>query len=320
MQALQSVANDLYEIVDKSDPRRSWWDEAPERCRHLVDRLESLRAELTREKVEASARTALDEVLATTATNARRFARAVSEHPRADEVRQLHASLARNYVQLVQVFQTVSTAPPPERFRRLVPFNYTRNAFHVLSGLTGALCYQFLLSRAGAAIIMAMLVGTFSTLELLRRYSGAINARLTQFGPIARIIRAEEYGRVNSATYFVWGLLFAVLVADQRAVEAGCLVLAFGDPAACLFGKRWGRRKIIGDKSWVGTGAFVAVAAIVTFVFQVLCYSAVPVTHALGFSLVAAVIGATIELVSTRIDDNFTIPLGVAIAMTLIAV
>ena len=67
--------------------------------------------------------------------------------------------------------------------------------------------------------------GSMITLETNDCFTGQIQTE-------ADLVTEIDFERVNSATWFAWGVLIAVLIAPRRAVEAGCLVLAFGDPAA----------------------------------------------------------------------------------------
>jgi phytol kinase len=91
------------------------------------------------------------------------------------------------------------------------------------------------------------------------------------------------------------------------AVELGLLVLAFGDPAASVLGKRYGKRKLWREKSLVGFNAFIAISFVVSFIFLSLAMGGETLTWRLGVAAIAAVVGAVTELFSERLDDNFTI-------------
>jgi dolichol kinase len=228
--------------------------------------------------------------------------------------RQLYARLAKDYDELTRAIRE-SRLLRDFTFKRLSPANYARSAFHVIGGVTGALAYHYLLDRTGALIIMTVFVTVFSALELLRRRSAEMNDLLMRFPFFRRIARPHEYYRVNSSTYYAWGMLIAVLVAPRQAVEAACLVLAFGDPVASNLGRKFGRRKLFRDKSWVGTAAFFAAAFTVLLAYQLLLYSAQPLRLQVLVAFTGAMVGALIELFTVRLDDNFTVPLSVALGV-----
>ena len=85
-----------------------------------------------------------------------------------------------------------------------------------------------------------------------------------------------------------------------EAAVAGILVLALADPAACLVGRKWGRRRL-GKGTVVGSSAFLLVSFLVLLWF-------LPWAPALGVALAASVV----EVLPWPLDDKVTIPLAVA--------
>jgi dolichol kinase len=231
--------------------------------------------------------------------------------------RSLYASLARSYDQLTAELSSARELAGVS-FKRLTPANYARTTLHILAGLTGALLYHYLLSREDAILVMGLLVVTFTALEVLRRRSAAMNDALMRFAFFRRIARAREYYRVNSSTYYAWGMLAALILFQRQAVEAGCLVLAFGDPAASNLGGKFGRAKILRDKSVIGTLAFFIAAFIAVLSFQLSVYAAQPIASSLLVAGVASSIGASVEALTTKLDDNLTVPLAVSCAIDLV--
>lgn len=306
--SVQGAVEDLFDLLHRTDPSRTpaVSDQLRSKARALSERL--------RELSSAEARAQLAERLRVASEDLARFAAAVEKSELVREWREHHAAIAKDYAALTQLLEKLG---PDHRFKRLSPINYTRNAFHISSGVIAALMYHFFLNQLGAALIMAILAGTFTTLEILRRRSGMFNEKLMRFGFFAKIARPHEHVRINSSTWFAWGVLIAVLFGSQRAVEAACLVCAFGDPAGSIIGKRFGKTMLTRDRSVAGTTAFFVVSALAVFLFQVFAYPQLGLENALLFAIGAALVGAAVELLSTRLDDNFTIPVSVAIAMTL---
>jgi dolichol kinase len=129
----------------------------------------------------------------------------------------------------------------------------------------------------------------------------------------------EEDGRGSPGTIY-FPLIFAVLIlalwpVGQRAASvAGLFALGFGDAAASMIGRRWGRhRYTLGrgvSKSWEGSLAMLAVS------FPVILWA----TWACGLdrppwipSLGAALAGAAAEAPAGRGLDNLTVPVAAAL-------
>lgn len=135
------------------------------------------------------------------------------------------------------------------------------------------------------------------------------------FGAIAR--PSERY-RVNSSTFYVMALIIIVLFLPKLPVIAAVLVLAFADPAASLIGKRWGRLTLFRDKTLAGSLAFFTVGTLAVASFLLVAASDLGVMHIAGASLIIAFSGTLTELLSSRIDDNFSVPIVCAVVGTLL--
>jgi dolichol kinase len=281
-----------------------------ERVRSLSGRLHVLGEEQRR-----AGKTRVADAMTSAAEDLAGWASAMERGGSPGLAREHHARLAQDYAALARALEGQTQEA---QFRRLTPTNYVRNLFHAASGLSAALIYHLFLDRAGALAVMGTIAGTFSALEILRRSWAPINERLMHFGFFARIARPHEHQRVNSSTWFAWGLLTSVLIGSPLAVQAACLVCAFGDPAATLVGKRFGRTLLIRDRTLAGTVTFVAVSAIALGTFLIAAASTPPLL-ALGLALAAGFAGAMAELFSRRIDDNFAVPVVVTAVLTLIA-
>ena len=111
--------------------------------------------------------------------------------------------------------------------------------------------------------------------------------------------------------------MIAVAMADKAHAQLASLVLGIADPAASLVGKRWGKLKLFRDRSVLGTATFVCVGSIGSMIF-LMAYSSLN-GFAIGVTaLVAAVAGAAAELISgERLDDNLSIPVAIALALSL---
>lgn len=193
------------------------------------------------------------------------------------------------------------------------PANVARTIFHVGSGAV-ALGFVRILPSRGWLIAAAGAFAFFAwTCETLRRRSPAINARLMRFfGPVAH---AHEWRQVNSATWYATALLLMALVVPAPAAELGVIVLAVADPAAGFFGRRFGRRRLASGRSLEGALAFAITGAAAAFTWMSAAHT-YPGSHLL-LAVVAGLVGAAVELLVSRVDDNLAIPLGTSLAVGL---
>lgn len=180
-----------------------------------------------------------------------------------------------------------------------------RKASHVATGLA---CLPLPLLFADPAPVFA-LAGVAAIGLLAIRVVPALRAR---FG-----VALHGVSRVSVGEFaFVAGVAvaFAVAHGDVAAYTAAILALTFGDAAAALVGRRFGRhRYTVGRarKSVEGSCAFFAVAAIVCAL----------VPGATGFAAVAAFALATTLAEAFGADglDNAAIPIAGVFALRLFA-
>ncbi len=173
-----------------------------------------------------------------------------------------------------------------------------RQIIHVLYGVT----IVFALNSVGrlptllGLLAFGLYMGTLS--EIIRK-GGKI--------PVASegVKNFERTGLpFEGAIQFTLGAFLTILAFGTLQATIGILVLAFGDGFSTVFGKLHGRHKI-GKKSLEGALAGLLAAFIV-------CSLLLPWELAFIVSLA----GIGIDMASLPLDDNITIPLGVAIALT----
>ena len=194
--------------------------------------------------------------------------------------------------------------------------NATRSVFHVASGALSLAMLRLLPGRAWIIAAASAFVVAGWTMEIARRRSHTVNNALMKvFAPVAH--PHERHG-INSSTWYVTALLLLSIFAPLRAAEIGVLVLAVADPAAGLIGRRFGRTRIRAGRSLEGTLGFFVVGALAAACWLSVVY-AVPWPAAALLAATAAAVGAVTELVSTRLDDNFTIPVATGAAAALAA-
>lgn len=189
--------------------------------------------------------------------------------------------------------------------------NATRSLFHVASGALSLAMLRLLPGRGWIIAASSAFVVAGWTMEIARRRSHTVNNALMKvFAPVAH--PHERHG-INSSTWYVTALLLLSLFAPLRAAELGVLVLAVADPAAGLIGRRFGRTQLRAGRSLEGTLGFFVVGAVAAACWLSIVYAVAWPAAAL-LAAAAAAVGALTELGSTRMDDNFTIPVATAVA------
>ena len=124
------------------------------------------------------------------------------------------------------------------------------------------------------------------------------------------LFRAEEQVKESAMTPYAISILLTLITFPKTISIIAILTLAIADPVSAIVGIRWGRRRIVPEKSVEGSLAFFfatfAITAGVLYLATIAPMSSVV--------LVAALLGtaaAVIEMLPIRIDDNLTIPLAV---------
>ena len=234
------------------------------------------------------------------------------------DVGRIRRALADRYEHiLAAVRSTPHLAKIGDTLGTLRPKNYWRNLFHISMGLLGVATYEWLTaSRQETLLVLGVVFGVYAFLDMIRRLHPSLNHLIYNLA-FKLIARPRERYQTPAATWYVLGLFVAVAIADQTHAQLAALVLGLGDPAATLIGKRWGRKKIYKDRSWVGSISFVAITFAASVVFLVAAREWSTGLIILT-ALIASFAGAIAEIFSNdRLDDNLLIPCAVATALTL---
>lgn len=322
--ASQDLANELRVLLEEIDPAR-WRDDLESAARQRLDLIAARLRELTLSTAERGAResdtnlTVVCERLGQLRAAVERAASGLPSResltPSMPSARAAWASFQREvqpaYEALAVALRGMSMpAPAPLR-----PTNYTRNVFHVTWGLTTVALIELLPSRAWLiGLPLAFAIFAWGC-EVSRRIDPRINDRLMKL--FGRVAHAHERHRVNSSTWFVTALLILGCFFPREACAVGVAVLGLADPAAALVGRRFGRTKLTAGRSLEGTLTFFGVAFVAALaVLRIVHPHPWPLT--LGMAFAGALAGALVELFTTSLDDNFTIPLGVSSIVALV--
>ena len=175
-----------------------------------------------------------------------------------------------------------------------------RKLFH-FSGIIIPVIY-FLTDRQTALIVTGSIFVVDIVLETLR-IKGVMKVAF-----IENSMKKEESNRLSGSFFYVLSGLITIIFFEKNIAVSSLFVLSVADPLSSLLGIRFGRVRLFG-KSLEGTMTFFVVSFLI---LRMLSFS-LPVAAA------AAVIASLTELFSSRpIDDNLSIPLVTAVALTLL--
>ena len=165
-----------------------------------------------------------------------------------------------------------------------------------LAGFCLPLIY-IVLDRTTMLIIVGSLAGIAIAVEFLKWVSGRFRELFFRvFTPILR--NHERKGAITGATYFISSALLCIILFDKDLAIVCMFFMVLGDTAAALVGKRWGRIKLIGNKTLEGSMAcFITCGVIALFWID-------PIVGIAG-----AFVATVVELLPLKIDDNLTVPL-----------
>lgn len=220
---------------------------------------------------------------------------------------------------LAPAYEAVAASLKVERIHvpSLRPTNWRRSIFHVASGVIVMALLQHTLPLNQLVWVALGFSGAAWFLEITRRFSEKWN-RLVML-PFAGMAHPHEVYRINSATWYVTALFVCTLFATPLTGALAVIVLGVSDPVAAFIGRRYGRRVLVAGRTVAGTTAFavsgVAASLVVLAIYEPQLYP----WHALILAAAAGVIGAVAELVSERVDDNFSIPVSVGLSTAAIA-
>jgi len=181
-----------------------------------------------------------------------------------------------------------------------------RRVFHAGNGcLIVALWHFGVLTRGQLLLLLGVALVGGLTIDFLR-FRVPIFQRVF-FRSLSALASPREAGGVASSTWYLVGVIIALLAFPPAIAKASVLVLALGDPAASYVGRRWGTVRL-GDGSIEGTTAFFLVALAVLWAFFPPAYASL-----------GAVLATVVERIPWRLDDNLTLPVGTGLALVLLS-
>ncbi len=176
-----------------------------------------------------------------------------------------------------------------------------RKLFH-FSGIIIPVIY-LLTDKKTALIVTAGIFIIEIVLEMLR-IKGILKVPL-----IEENMKKQEYKKLSGSFFYVLSGLITIGLFEKYIAVSSLFILSIADPLTSILGSKFGRVRFLG-KSLEGSMIFLATSFLILRVFS----------FPLSVAICAAVIASLTELFSSRlVDDNLSIPLVSALALTLLA-
>lgn len=198
-------------------------------------------------------------------------------------------------------------------FKQRHDIHWPRRLWHFVGVMAMVVLYQRL-TRDEAVRLAILFTTIWVGLDVLRLFFSPLNRILTKiFGPF---MRESERNRLAGSTTMLLGVTLIVFLYPKVVVLLTLLFFAIADPLASLVGIRYGKDKLIGNKSFQGSLAAFAVCAILALVY---CWLLGLMTERLVIvAVLSGLIGAISELIPVgKLDDNFIFPVMSASLLTL---
>jgi dolichol kinase len=195
------------------------------------------------------------------------------------------------------------------------PENLYRSAQHVLSALVVLLLIETIFDHHAAILVSSGFAAFAWGLEITRRRWPSWNRVLMR--TMGLVAHEHEAHAVNSATWMSTGLAIIAPFFSLPTCALALVTLGFGDPAAGFIGRRYGRHKLVNNRSAEGTVAYALVAFLAGLAVLTIWHPQLGVRGVLAAAL-AAVVGALTELFCRTVDDNFAVPVLTAAAVGLV--
>lgn len=122
--------------------------------------------------------------------------------------------------------------------------------------------------------------------------------------------RKKERNKFGGDVFFLIGSILALAIFDLRVAIAAILMTTFGDLAAALVGKRFGKNYFMKERAWEGVLAeFFVDLLIGIIIFFWVSPSLVSSFGVWAIIFVMALTATVVETVIYKLDDNLLVPI-----------
>ena len=180
-----------------------------------------------------------------------------------------------------------------------------RKSIHICNSLFAYALFFF--DQREFAIIIGFCTIVILLFEIARIRSQKLNRLFMRI--LGQIIRDfEGRGRLTGATYVMVSSFFILILFDRYVCIASILIMSYSDTAAAIIGKKYGKTKIF-NKTLEGSLAF--------FLSSLIIVLAIYPEINLALGLIAISLATLVESLPIKIDDNLTVPLTLAIILSI---
>jgi len=159
-----------------------------------------------------------------------------------------------------------------------------------------------------AVVVLASFAFICLGMDLIRMWSGRFRRFfLEAFGELLR--EEERSQKLTGATYLFMSSLICLLYYSREVATLAVLFLILGDSAASLVGSHFGKTKIWGSKSIVGSLSCLLTCVLIAFF--------IPIVE-MRIAIVGALVATVVELAPLRINDNLAMPTISGLVMELL--
>lgn len=185
-----------------------------------------------------------------------------------------------------------------------------RKAIHLCS-LSIPIVY-FFVTKERALQLLLPVTAAFLVVDVARHYFPAISEWFYRWFRwlLRKHEQDEKTKRLNGATNVLISACLCVFVFPKVITITAFAILIISDSTSALIGRRFGKKRFF-SKSLEGSLAFFLSAILVVFLTPKI--ESLPLEYLIGAA--AAAVGAVVEALSNRIDDNISIPLSIGLVM-----
>lgn len=206
----------------------------------------------------------------------------------------------------------MKTLSTHQQLRSKADIHLARKLWHFTGVISMVLIYNYFGTERSWWIIGSLLA-FFLPLDWLRSTRPALNrATIRVFGAV---MREHESQALSGLTYLLIGGVILLGFFERHVINLSLLFLAIGDPLASYVGIRWGRDRILGNKTLQGTlAAFFACSAVAAAYYYL---NGIMTERILIVAPISGLIGAATELIPIgKLDDNLTCPVLSAVGLS----
>jgi dolichol kinase len=197
--------------------------------------------------------------------------------------------------------------------RRVKAENFSGRRLRKMLHLTGSLFFPILALLVPKGTLLITL-GAVTILFIIAEAARFTLPRLNQWivSRLGTMLKGEERRRPTGATFLLLGSLVVFLLFEKDIAVTSLLFVAIGDLTASVVGRKYGKLTLLDGKTLEGSLACLASCLTIGLIMMFFGQSVT-----ISMVLYGAACATLLEMTPLPIDDNFTIPISSAIAMTV---